>query len=101
MAAAEHGVRCLLPFDPHQLKRPANHPSFNAALNLRSRGQWDGTRTGYAYDRFVRIPAGRGGAGGASGRPVCDRRAVVNAAGNWSPAARAYFERVQRGDLRG
>jgi hypothetical protein len=46
-------------------------------------------------------PAGRGGAGGANGRPPCDGRAVVNAAGNWSQAARAYFERVQRGDLRG
>jgi hypothetical protein len=34
-----HRVRCLLPFDPNQLKRPANHPSFNEALNLRSRGQ--------------------------------------------------------------
>jgi hypothetical protein len=26
-----------LPFDPHQLKRPAIHPSFNESLNLRSR----------------------------------------------------------------
>jgi hypothetical protein len=29
---------CLLPFDPHQLRRAANHPSFNEALKLRSRG---------------------------------------------------------------
>jgi hypothetical protein len=50
-----HGVRFLLPFDPHPLKRPANHPSFNEALNLGSSGQWDGMRTGYAYDLFVRI----------------------------------------------
>jgi hypothetical protein len=50
-----HGVRCLLPFDPHLLKRPANHPSFNEALNLRSTGQrgpapyspsWHGCRAG-------------------------------------------------------
>jgi hypothetical protein len=50
-----HGVRRLLLFDPLQLERPANHPSFNEALNLRARGQWDGMRTGYAYNLFVRI----------------------------------------------
>src|SRR5262245_30733229 len=32
-----HGVRWLLPFDPHQLKCPATHPPFNEALSLWSR----------------------------------------------------------------
>jgi hypothetical protein len=50
-----HGVRCLLPFDPHLPKRPANHPSFNEALNLQSRGPWDGMYAGYASDLFDRI----------------------------------------------
>ena len=27
------------PFDPLRMKRPANHPSFNEAFDLRSRGQ--------------------------------------------------------------
>jgi hypothetical protein len=50
-----HGVRWLSPFDPHPLKRTANHLSFNEAIHLRSRGQGDGMRTGYACDLFVRI----------------------------------------------
>ena len=52
-----HSVRCLLPFGPNQSKCPANHPSFNEALNLRSRGPWGGMRAGYVYVLFVRIPS--------------------------------------------
>jgi hypothetical protein len=37
------------------LKRLANHASFNEKLNLLSRSQWDGMRTGYGYDLFDRI----------------------------------------------
>jgi hypothetical protein len=48
--------RYLWPFDPHPLKCPADHPSFKEARNLQSRVQWDGMRTGYAYDLFVRSP---------------------------------------------
>jgi hypothetical protein len=32
-------VCCLVPFNPHQGKPHANHPPFNEALGLRSRGQ--------------------------------------------------------------
>jgi hypothetical protein len=81
-----HGVRWVLPFDPHQWKRLANHPSFNAALHLRSRGQWDGMRTEFACDRFVRIlcvfnqregtPARPPNSFRASVRPITARNAV-------------------------
>jgi len=64
-----HGVRCLLPCDPHQLKRPVNHPSFNEVFNLRSRGQrparysmgWHGRRIcmSVPYRRLPNSPGRR------------------------------------------
>jgi hypothetical protein len=36
---SERALCWLLPFDSRQLKRPANHPSFNEVFNLRSKGR--------------------------------------------------------------